>query len=157
MGADDGSKQPELPNFVFSDLDEKFSVELEHFRGCPVLLTFWASWCAPCRYELPELEKLQDELEHSGLVLLAVNVDRSPLNARKFLDRLDLDVPVVLMTHEDLQVLQVGKLPTTVLIDADGHVVKAYEGYVRGMGGVLKEQIETLLAAQTVGDADANG
>ncbi|MCP4895473.1 MAG: TlpA family protein disulfide reductase [bacterium] len=142
---------PRLPNFLFSDLDGQPSVDLEHFAGCAVLLSFWASWCGPCRYEMPELERLQRELEHRGFVLLTINMDRSATYARKFLEQTGIDVPVYRMELEDLQKLEVGSLPTNILIDSDRRPVRVFQGYSARNVEDLRRHIEEML---NVGEAD---
>jgi len=66
----------EAPNFKLRDPDGK-TVELKQFRGKPVLLNFWATWCAPCKEEMPELEQLYRQYKDRGLVVLGVSVDDS--------------------------------------------------------------------------------
>ena len=66
----------EAPNFKLKDPSGK-AVELRQFRGKPVLLNFWATWCAPCKEEMPELEQLYRQYKDSGLVVLGVSIDDS--------------------------------------------------------------------------------
>ena len=66
---------PVFPNVAFTALDGSRQLDLESFRGRPVLLTFWASWCGPCRQELPELQKLSAELAETGFALVTINLD----------------------------------------------------------------------------------
>ncbi len=123
------SEIPRFPNLTFLSVDGSTRIDLESLRGRPVLLTFWASWCGPCRMELPELQKLAVELEDEGLALVTVNMDRSPAMGMKFLERYNIDVPVFLMSSRDLQTLGVGALPTNVLLDRDGRPAQIFEGY----------------------------
>jgi len=123
------SERAPFPSLSLRTLDGSGSVALDGFRGRPVLLSFWASWCGPCRMELPELQKLAVELEDEGLALVTVNMDRSPAMGMKFLERYNIDVPVFLMSSRDLQTLGVGALPTNVLLDRDGRPAQIFEGY----------------------------
>jgi thiol-disulfide isomerase/thioredoxin len=120
---------PPFPNLTFFSVDGSKRLELESLRGHPVLLTFWASWCGPCRQELPELQKLATELKDQGFTLVTVNMDRSPAMGLQFLDRYGIDVPVYLLSSRDLTQLGVESLPTNVLIDRDGRPVQIFEGY----------------------------
>ena len=127
--ADEGVEIPLFPSFSLYALDNGTVVDTQSFRGRPVLLTFWASWCGPCRLELPELQKLHDELGDKGFVLLTVNVDDSQHAARRFLEVTRLSVPVYRMTRGDLVRMGVRSIPTNILIDPEGRPARIYEGY----------------------------
>lgn len=142
-GAEEPSQVPVFPNFGFSSIDGSQQIDLESLRGRPVLLTFWASWCAPCRQELPELEELASELSGVGFTLVTVNVDQSPAMGISFLERYDIDVPVYRMSERDLATLGVRALPTNVLLDREGRPVQIYKGY----SPTVPEEIRDLVAA----------
>jgi thiol-disulfide isomerase/thioredoxin len=140
----DTEGQP-FPNVSLTRLDGNGSITVDAFRGRPVLLSFWASWCGPCRVELPELAKLYSELAGDGFVLLTVNVDTLPRAASQFLTRIGVDVPVYRMSQHDLVALRINALPTNILLDNAGDTVMFSTGYepsvpdeirrlVRGMG-----------------------
>jgi len=118
-----------LPDVTLQTLDGKGSVTLDEFRGRTVLLTFWASWCGPCRVELPELQKLYAELAGDGFVLLTVNVDTIPEMGMRFLDQIGVTIPVYRMHQRDLVALGVNALPTNIVLDQDGLAVQVYRGY----------------------------
>ncbi len=151
VAADDATppKVPPFPNYTLFTLDGSSTVQLADFRGRPVLLTFWASWCGPCRVELPELKKLYGELVGTGFVLLTVNVDTSPMAATRFLDALGLELPTYKMTSRDLVQLGVNSLPTNVLLDAEGRPVQIYRGYSPEM----IQDIRRLVSEMRSGDA----
>ncbi len=117
---------PDLPLYRLSDGEP---VQLSSFAGRPVLLAFWASWCGPCRVELPELDRLQDELAPTGFALVTVNVDNHPAAGHRFLAALGIDVPVYRMNRVDLMRLGVSSLPTSLLLDREHRPVEIYEGY----------------------------
>jgi len=121
--------RPVFPDVVFTSIEGGTTMRVSEFRGRPVLLTFWASWCGPCRVELPELSKLYGELAGRGFVLLTVNVDHSPIAGRRFLDALGLALPVYRLDPRDTKGLGVDALPTNILLDTDGRFVRAYKGY----------------------------
>jgi thiol-disulfide isomerase/thioredoxin len=150
--AADGPPQvPVFPNFAFTSIDGSQQIDLESLRGRPVLLTFWASWCGPCREELPELEKLAEELAGSGFTLITVNTDQSPAMGLRFLQRYDIDVPVYRMNPRDLMTLGVNALPTNVLLDREGRPVQIYKGY----SPAVPSEIRQLVAK--MGEAPAGG
>ena len=126
----DTSEFPVLPEVELRALDGESTVRPADFKGKPVLLTFWASWCGPCRAELPELAKLSKELESKGFVLLSVNVDQSKNAAVRFLQRYSIDIPVYRAAPNDLVRLGIKGLPTSILLNLDGERVQVYEGYV---------------------------
>ncbi len=73
----------DAPNFTVADLLGN-KVSLSDFKGQPVWLTFWGSWCPPCRAEMPDMVEAYKELQPKGVVMLAVSLDESPLNASNF-------------------------------------------------------------------------
>jgi len=138
---------PKFPNLSLLSVDGTQKIDLESLQGRPVLLTFWASWCGPCRMELPELQKLSVELKSENLALITVNMDRTPAMGMKFLERYGIDVPVYLMSRADLAQLGVESLPTNVLLDREGRPVQIYEGY----SPAVPEEIRRLVVAMEGG------
>lgn len=129
LEAEDGQKVPVFPNLAFTQLDGSRQLDLESFEGRPVLMTFWASWCGPCRQELPELQKLAAELADEGFALITINMDQSAVQGIRFLQRYEIDVPVYRMDPRALQALGVNSLPTNVLLDRERRPVQIYRGY----------------------------
>jgi peroxiredoxin len=110
-------------------------VALSDYAGRPVILNFWATWCAPCRVEMPALQAASERYADQGVVVLAVNALESRDQVTGFMDELGLTFPVVLDPDgEIIDLYEVRVFPTTVLIDADG-VVRA-EHY-----GALDDQL----------------
>jgi thiol-disulfide isomerase/thioredoxin len=96
---------------------------LKDFRGKVVLLNLWATWCAPCRKEMPDLDKLQAELGSPSFEVVALSVDRSgPEGARKFLDSIGTKQLALYAdpTARMASTLKAIGMPTTLLIDRDG-------------------------------------
>jgi len=143
-----------FPNVTLQPLDGDQPVKLESFRGKPVLLSFWASWCGPCRWELPEFEKLYDELGGRGFVLLTINVDTNRRAADLFLQRTGLGVPVYRLDTQTLIQLGVDSLPTSVLLDPEGNVAKAYQGYSPNVKDSIREQVLKMLDHQAGSPGD---
>jgi thiol-disulfide isomerase/thioredoxin len=125
------------PGFSLATLDGgQFS--LEEQRGKTVVLSFWASWCTPCRYELPALQELSRE--RPDILFVAVNVDRDVVPAKRFLRGLDLSMPVVLDSNsEALGDYGVMSMPTMFLIDKNGTVQLAKTGFSKEKGLVELE------------------
>lgn len=140
---------PALPDFKMSTLDGSGEVGLAEFRGRPVLLSFWASWCGPCRIELPELQKLYQELAGEGFVLLTVNVDVAPAFADRFLAQLGISVPVYRMSPRDLVELGVSALPTNILLDPEGRPVHIYTGYSPTLPQEIRRLVEEMSSEES--------
>ncbi len=108
------------PLFELETLDGG-SFSLEDARGSVVVLSFWASWCGPCRLELPALNRLQQE--RPDLKIVAVNVDRERDDAEEFLSTLEIGLPVALDNQaKALGEYAVMSMPTMFLVDTNGTV-----------------------------------
>jgi thiol-disulfide isomerase/thioredoxin len=146
--AEEGPQKPLFPEVVFNSLDGNSTMTMLSFRGRPVLLTFWASWCGPCRVELPELSKLYGELAGKGFVLITVNVDQNPAAGRRFLESLGLSLPVYRLDPRDTKSLGVDALPTNILLDTDGRFVHAYKGYTPAVVEEVRRLVLEMTAAE---------
>jgi peroxiredoxin len=115
-------------------------------RGRVVLVNFWASWCGPCRQEMPQLNRLHDAYRSAGLVLLGVNVDDDPQRAAEVAQRQGIRFPVLL--DSDKAVVRrwdLGSMPATVLIDRDGRVRHLHRGWRDGLDATYERQIRELI------------
>lgn len=119
------------PAFLLEDLQGE-EMALAQFRGQPVILNFWATWCAPCIFEMPELQAAYETHRESGLVVLGLNRDEDAAVVRDFLDN-DLDVeitfPILLDEHATVgDSYGVINLPTTYFVNSDGVVTAVHRG-----------------------------
>lgn len=119
-----GARGPEVgslaPDFNLPNLDGDYT-SLNSYRGKPVLLNFWATWCGPCRMEMPFLQEIYDEWTDKGLVLLTVNLGESTNVARNFMQENGFTMPVLLDSSRVLlNRYQITGIPTTFFIDKDG-------------------------------------
>jgi cytochrome c biogenesis protein CcmG, thiol:disulfide interchange protein DsbE len=111
-----------VPEYAAVALDGE-EISLRQLRGQVVLLNIWATWCYPCRKEMPELEAMHRELEGNGLVVVAVSVDAAGANReiREFLDELGLTMQVLHDSRSDIsRTFSTRGVPETFLIGADG-------------------------------------
>lgn len=118
------------PGFSLKTLDGEV-IQLEDFRGKPVILNFWASWCPPCRVEMPALQAVSDTYIDQGLVVLGVNVTNldNPAEASRFLDEAGVTFANVLDPDGSVSRLyQARALPTTFFIGPDGVIKKVVIG-----------------------------
>lgn len=116
-------KRTAAPDFTLEDLSGR-RVSLEQFRGRVVFLNFWATWCVPCREEMPAMEKLYRELRDDGLDVVAVNFKESNQQVRKFFDELGLTFTALLDRDGTVsQEYGVWSLPLSYFIDRKGEFV----------------------------------
>jgi len=107
-------------NFSLPDINGNTQA-LQDYRGKAVLVNFWASWCSPCIYEMPELQRLKKHLADRPFEIIAVNVGEKKYKVRKFIKLINFDLPVLLDTSsETFNRWGVKTLPTSFLIDPDG-------------------------------------
>ena len=110
--------------------------------GRVTLINFWASWCTPCRKELPALAGLHARTDRADFEIVAVNVDRDPALARRFLGTTPLPFPVVLdPASEIVGQFDVTAMPTSVLIGRDGAVLERHAGYSDAWFSALEERV----------------
>ncbi|MBI4493284.1 MAG: TlpA family protein disulfide reductase [Chloroflexi bacterium] len=99
------------------------TLSLEELQGRPVVINFWASWCPPCRGEMPDLESLAQEYRDAGLVVLGVNLEEDRPIAQRYADTLGLSFPIVLdRAGEMASRYNLTALPTTYFVDREGTI-----------------------------------
>jgi peroxiredoxin len=133
------------PDFTLRSTDGR-NVRLDELRGQVVLVNFWATWCGPCREEMPRLNALYAKYRSSGFVLLGVNVDDDPATALATATKLAVSFPVLLDTDKKVSKLYaLETMPSTLLIDRDGQVRFLHRGYRTGTEADYEQQIRALL------------
>lgn len=133
------------PDFTLASKDGG-NVRLQEQLGNVVLINFWASWCGPCREELPYLEALQQEYADLGFTILAVNVDEDPSKADILLNDIPVSFPVLFDVNDEVSKLyKVQAMPTTVIVDRDGNQRLLHHGYKSGDEVKYKQAVKALL------------
>lgn len=135
-----------MPSYTASSLDgRKFEVASE--RGNVVLLNVWATWCGPCRYEIPALQKLHQKYEQRGFKVVGVSIDEGEAGpVKRFVTEHAMQYPVVLDPEGQLAtMLQTTVIPTSVLIDRKGKVVWKKYGAIEENEEPLTKAIEAAL------------
>jgi len=133
------------PDFTIKDLAGK-NISLSAFKGKVVLLNFWATWCPPCRAEMPALNKLYREKKNRGLEIIAVSTDRSVSSVKDFLEKHKVDFPILFdEDHTAAKLYRVFSMPTTFLIDRNGTIVEKFYGEYDWTEPETKGKIEKLL------------
>ena len=119
-------------DFVRRSLSNE-NIRLSEQLGEVVILNFWATWCGPCRQEMPLLDQLYHKYHRAGLVLLSINIDQEEEPAAEMARTLGVSYPVLLDQRNSVATsYQVGTLPLTVLIDREGVVRYVSDGYKPG-------------------------
>lgn len=136
------SSAEDITDFTASLLDGT-TIRLSDYRGQVVMLNFWATWCPPCRREMPMLQTIADRYQE--FVILAVNDAETPEQIQPFVDRLGLRFPIVLDETEQLQrMFRVMGYPTSIFIDREGRIFATHLGELNSEQ--LVAYIETGLA-----------
>ncbi len=124
----EGQQQPARTNLM-KDYDFKLEdlngnmVSLSDYKGKKVFLNFWATWCPPCKAEMPDIEKLYQETKDSDLVILAVNVGEDKNTVQKFIKDNGYNFPILLdVKGEVSQKYQVTGIPTSYFVDTEGYL-----------------------------------
>lgn len=140
---DVGKDRPLSLNFTLTTLDGK-SFTLHDNKGKVIVMDFWATWCGPCRREIPELIKLNDKLKKKGLLVIGVGLDR-PAQLNAFAKQYKIDYPILLGTQQIANDYGVKGIPTTYILDKKGRVIKRYVGYYPGVEKEMLSIIESAL------------
>lgn len=135
------------PAFTLPDLDGN-QVSLADFEGKVVVLDLWATWCRPCREEIPFLIELYDEFESQGLEIVGVGLDQGgAADLAPFVDRNGIDYKIVVGNRSVGDAYQVSGIPTTLFIGRDGRIAHKHIGFSNEMRDEMRTQLEELVAA----------
>ena len=133
------------PNFTLKSSSGK-NIKLSELRGEVIMLNFWASWCGPCRQEMPLLEKIHKKYKRLGFTLLGVNVEENSTAAKNYLKDVKVSFPILFdTTNKTSKLFDVSAMPTTILIDRNGNKRYLHKGYKPGYENDYKKQIKKLL------------
>ena len=120
-------------------------VSLSDLKGQVVLINFWASWCGPCRQEMPILNQLFQSYQAAGFTLIGVNVEPNAADAQKFLKATPVSFPILFDPTSAVSMLyQVSGMPSTVIVDRNGKIRYVHHGYKPGDEGEYLNQIRAL-------------
>lgn len=133
------------PDFTLKSL-EGSNLRLEEYRGRVVLLNFWASWCGPCRQEMPLLDRLHHRYEDTGFAVLGVNVEGETGPAREIVEKTNVTFPILIDDGQKVSALyNLEAMPSTVVIDRDGVVRYIHLGYKPGDEAKYVEVVKQLI------------
>jgi len=134
-----------MPQFSEKNIIDGTVVKSENFRGKVLLVNFWATWCPPCRKEIPYLIKLQERNKDKGFSVLGVSMDEGGRKlVNKFVSKLGVNYPVIIGDSKLARGFGgVIGIPVTFLVDREGNLVKRLDGYVSER--VLEKELEKIL------------
>ena len=133
------------PNFTLKSATGA-NLRLSEFRGEVVMINFWATWCGPCRQEMPVLQELYSRYHDVGFELLGISIDGNNANAKNMAKRLKVKYPILFDSEKNVSELyDVDAMPTTVMVDRDGRVRHIFRGYLPGHEGKYRAKIRGLL------------
>ncbi|RLT94454.1 MAG: TlpA family protein disulfide reductase [Ketobacter sp.] len=135
-----------IPNFDLPLLDRAGTLSLADVKGKVVYLDFWASWCGPCAVSLPELEKLRRRFHPQGFEVVAINLDNSQEDARRFLRDKQISYPILFDRQQRTpEQFGVAGMPTAFLLDRQGRLRETHTGFKPGDTEKLTKMIQQLL------------
>ncbi len=133
------------PDFVLKSASGD-NLRLSEFRGDVVMINFWATWCGPCRQEMPLLDELYSRYQRVGFNLLGVNIDDDSGKAMNMIAELGVSFPVLFDTRKEVSKLYaVDAMPATIIVDRDGRVRHVHHGYKPGYEQDYLNEIRSLL------------
>jgi peroxiredoxin len=122
------------------------NLRLSEYRGEVVMVNFWATWCGPCRQEMPLLDELYQRYQRVGFNLLGVNIDDDSRRAMQMISELGVNFPVLFDARKEVSKLyEVEAMPVTVLIDREGNVRFVHHGYKPGYEDKYLDEVRSLL------------
>jgi peroxiredoxin len=140
------------PDFTLITLDGN-SVRLSDLRGKPVLINFWASWCGPCRTEMPHIQAAFESHADDGLVVLAVDQMESPPPVARFVEEFGLTFPILMDSHGTVSAsYRARALPISFFVDADGVIRDTFTGPMTA--GLLESKLKTILSSSTASSGE---
>ncbi len=134
-------------DFTLEGLKEGTTWTLSEQKGKVIALDFFATWCDPCRAEMPAVARIYEDLKDEGFLLLAVDVAETRDEVAAFMDEMGLDLPVALDQKGEVAAgYAVQGIPKLVIIDRAGGIAAVHEGYRPGIEHEIRRQVEALLA-----------
>lgn len=133
------------PEFTLTNLDGT-NLRLTELRGQVVLINFWASWCGPCRQEMPVLDRLHQRYKDTGFTVLGINVEGEAVPARAIAVKTGVTFPVLIDADQKISKLyDLKAMPSTVIIDRDGKIRFVHHGYKPGDEEKYVEVVKSLI------------
>ena len=133
------------PDFVLKNSSGQ-NIRLRELRGQVVMINFWATWCGPCREEMPQLEKLYRQYQATGFSVIGINIDDNRDNAVSLSKKLGVSFPILFDKDKQVSKLyKVDAMPSSMLIDRDGKLRYLHRGYKPGYESDYHSEVRALL------------
>lgn len=133
------------PDLTLKTLDGE-NLRLSEQKGDILLINFWASWCGPCRQEMPLLEELHQKYEDLGVSIWGVNIEQDSQAAKNWLKDIEVNFPILFdETNKASEDFSVDAMPTTVLVDRDGNIRFHHRGFKPGYEKKYDEELGKLV------------
>jgi len=130
------------PNFELKDLSGNM-VRMDSFKGHPVLLDFWATWCGPCRMSIPLVQEFYRRHKDDGLVVLGLNMDDEPSGVYGFVKQFKMTYPVLFAANSSVPGdYEVDGIPHFVFVGPDGRIIQIYSGFSYEMPRSWEEDLQ---------------
>lgn len=137
--------QEKAPDFTLKTLDGP-NQRLQEYQGQVVLINFWASWCGPCRQEMPLLDRIHQRYQDAGFAVLGINVEDEVGPAKEVAERSKITFPVLLDQEQKVsEMYDLQAMPSTVVVDRDGKVRYIHRGYKPGDEAKYLEVVKALI------------
>ncbi len=128
LGIQEYSSPAEARDFTLKDINNK-KISLKSYKGKIVMLNFWATWCTPCRLEMPSMEKLYRQFKNRGFVVLAVASGENMESVSQFIKEYNITFPALLDSNQEVtDYYKVWALPTTYFINPEGKIIGRVQG-----------------------------
>jgi thiol-disulfide isomerase/thioredoxin len=135
----------EFPDVALYDMNGKKTATLADFKESVVLLNFWASWCVPCRAELPILQKIAQGRSKDPVKILTINVDDKAAKAEAYIKKYKMDLPVYRVQPETVRRLEIAAVPVSFVINKKGELAGSWAGLHSDFEKKVNTLIEELL------------
>lgn len=133
------------PDFALRSLGDA-NMRLSEHLGEVVLINFWATWCGPCRQEMPLLDAIHAKYQRAGLIMFGINIDDDQDDAVEMAKTLKVSYPILFDDRKDVsRAYQLGSMPLTVLVDREGVVRFVSDGFKPGYEKAYAEKLRELL------------
>lgn len=124
---EEAASQFALPSFTVQNINGR-SINLQSFKGKKVFVNLWASWCPPCRREIPSIEKLSQSVDTGKVVFILLSLDDNFYKAKKFIQNQKLKLPVYYPAESLPELFNVQGIPVTFIFNENGELIKRIEG-----------------------------